>query len=88
MDREQCIEQAFVLMIGERYFCGFSKTGRTETAWSLAGAKTYMPFTGDENKWLSDDLEKLDTKKKKYVRKTISIIKPPTCQKNDNRSKE
>jgi hypothetical protein len=73
VSKQQCQESAFVLKIGDRYFCGFSKTGRAMTAWSLAGAKTYIPFQTIGNEWLHEDLEKLDAKKKKYVRKTISI---------------
>lgn len=64
---------ALVLKIGNRFFSGFSKTGRAQTAWSLAGAKTYLPFTTVGNEWLNKDMEKLDKKKKKYELKTIAL---------------
>lgn len=37
------ITSAAVLRIGERYFYGFTKTGRPKTAWSLAGAQMFRP---------------------------------------------
>jgi len=32
---------AIVLRIGDRFYCGKSKTGRCQTAWSIAGAKLF-----------------------------------------------
>lgn len=40
------VNKAEVIMIGERFFCGFGKAGRVNTAWSLAGAKLYLPESG------------------------------------------
>lgn len=35
-------KEAVAIVIGERYFCGFSLAGRVQTAWSLAGAKLFL----------------------------------------------
>lgn len=35
-------EEVLVIRIGNRYFANFGKAGRVQTAWSLAGATTYL----------------------------------------------
>ena len=77
MDKQFFINNAFVIKINDRYFSGFSKSGSALTAWSLAGAKMYMPFTDENNEWLNNDLKKLSDKKKEYVVKKITISEQP-----------
>jgi hypothetical protein len=39
---------AIVIMIEDRFFSGFGKNGRIQTAWSLAGAHLFGPWRIDE----------------------------------------
>lgn len=42
-----------VLEIGDRFYCGRSKTGRLQTAWSLAGAKHF-------GEWMEPEISKAE----------------------------
>lgn len=35
-------DRAYALRVGDRFFCGFGRRGRLQTAWSLAGAKLFL----------------------------------------------
>lgn len=62
---------AIVIKIGNRYFERATKTS-VVTAWSLAGAKIYIPLSKDLNK----DIELLKLRKKKFEIITIGIVEP------------
>ena len=55
---------AFVLKIGNRYFCRFGKNGQVQTAWSLAGAMFFMDAVCSQYK---DVVRVLDCKGKNFV---------------------
>lgn len=38
------VNEAIVIMVGDRYLIGFDKGGRVQTAWSLAGATIFAPW--------------------------------------------
>lgn len=71
--KQKCLEKAFVIKIADRFFSGFSKSGRVMTAWSLAGAKFYLPVKIENYVGLNNDLEKLKKKKKTFALKTVEI---------------
>ena len=41
-------DEAIVLEVAGRFYAGKSKTGRIQTAWSIAGAKLFGPWMEDE----------------------------------------
>lgn len=59
---KQAQKQAVAIKIGDRFFCGFGKKQRVQTAWSLAGANLYLSVYDDKVK---DILTTLEQKKKK-----------------------
>lgn len=65
------VTEAIAIKIGNRYFCGFGKIGQVQTAWSLAGAKLFMP-TGKERIQIVTD--KLNAKKKAFEMVNISVV--------------
>lgn len=65
-------EIAIVLKIGDRFFSTY-KNKRVNTAWSLAGAATFLP--GNSNTTKIDYIENVLVKKKiKFERQIVSII--------------
>ncbi len=59
---KQAQKQAVAIKIGDRFFYGFGKKQRVQTAWSLAGASLYLSVYDDKVK---DILATLEQKKKK-----------------------
>ena len=59
---------ARAILVNGRYFKAKSKTGRIQTAWSLAGAKLYMPNC-------MDDIEVIRSllKKKGYKSSVVEV---------------
>lgn len=59
---------AIVLVVGTRFFYGKSKTGRVQTAWSLAGAKMF----GD---WQTEEIQKAEKmlKSKGYKPERVQV---------------
>lgn len=62
------IKQAYVIKIGDRYFTEFGKKGQVLTAWSLAGAETFL---GAER--MDVVINKLNAKGKKYSVEVIEV---------------
>lgn len=54
--------QFFAIKINDRFFWKFGKNNRIQTAWSMAGAKTYL-HSGEAN----DDIEKIRVKYKAAI---------------------
>lgn len=52
---------AYVIKIGNRYFCGFGRKGRVMTAWCLAGATLFMSLLPNNS-----ILQKLKEKNKRF----------------------
>ncbi len=62
--------QAIIIMIKERYFIGFSKKGRLQTAWSLPAAKFFAIWNISEVLKVEEELLQ---RKKKIRRYTINL---------------
>lgn len=61
------VKQAYVIKIGDRYFTEFGKKGQVLTAWSLAGAETFLGNDVDVV------INKLNAKGKKYSVEVIEV---------------
>lgn len=68
------VKQTKVIMLSGRYFSRFGKKGQVQTAWSLAGAKTF-----NESCDLNPVLKKLDEKSKKYTVEQIELFERVDC---------
>lgn len=62
------VKQAYVIKIGDRYFTNFGKKGQCQTAWSLAGAESFL-----DPQRLKLVMSKLDEKGKKYSVELITV---------------
>lgn len=74
MTQREMATSACVIKIGDRYFYGFGKGGRTLTAWSLAGAKLYSSAAFIDD--ISDDLRILKSNGKLPVLQKIIEATP------------
>lgn len=63
---------ATAIQVNDRFFYGKSKTGRMQSAWSLAGAKLYRPTHDKEIKADELFLHQKGYKTKKVVVRVIS----------------
>ncbi|HAS6408290.1 TPA: hypothetical protein I7256_11280 [Vibrio vulnificus] len=61
------VKQAYVIKIGDRYFTEFGKKGQVLTAWSLAGAETFLGAD------VGVVINKLNAKGKKYSVEVIEV---------------
>ncbi len=52
---------AYVIKMGNRYFCGFGRKGQVMTAWCLTGATLFMSLSPKHS-----ILQKLQEKKKRF----------------------
>jgi len=63
--------QAWIIEIKGRYFVKFGKKDQVQTAWTMVGGKLFT-CQGE----LKAVLDKLDTKKKKYIVKLVEVKEP------------
>ncbi|NVJ61837.1 MAG: hypothetical protein HWE27_15700 [Gammaproteobacteria bacterium] len=68
------VKQTKVIMLNGRYFSRFGKKGQVQTAWCLAGAKSF-----NESCDLNPVLKKLDEKGKKYTVERIELFERVDC---------
>ncbi|MFD2138819.1 hypothetical protein [Ancylobacter oerskovii] len=61
---------AYVIKIGSRYFCRFGKGRRVMTAWSLAGATTFLP----RSEYVEKILQKLVAAGKAPELRLVTIV--------------
>lgn len=65
-------DKTVVIEIGNRFFYGFGKGGRVQTAWSLAGAGFFVEY--ENNGHLGDVLTKLKNKKIKFKVSLVRVV--------------
>ena len=65
-------DTAIVLAINGRFYCGKSKTGRAQTAWSLAGAKLFL---NNKHEYQNEKIQQAETflKKKGYHSNRLTV---------------
>ncbi|HEY5797678.1 MAG TPA: hypothetical protein VIU82_21960 [Bosea sp. (in: a-proteobacteria)] len=62
---------ARAIMIGERFFCGFDRSGAVRTAWCIAGARLYQARGTDHE--IEPDLSRLEKRSKAPAVVTVTV---------------
>ncbi|EPR4993736.1 hypothetical protein ACU6DI_002781 [Vibrio navarrensis] len=62
---------------GQRFFCGFGKSGSVQTAWSLAGSKLFIKHDKER---INQVTERLSKKNKKFKLHHVFMNQMPVIE--------